>query len=127
MFDTHTHLEFKAFEGQVNEVINRANTAGVEKIVVVGTNLETSKKAIALAQQHPGLYATIGLHPHHAFGIQNSKFKIQNFLQNFEELITNSKVIAVGETGLDRHIYKNTKYKNYQIKKKFIKLQKIFF
>lgn len=127
LIDTHAHLQFKAFEEKTDEVIKSAQEAGVEKILVVGTNLETSKKSIELAQKNPGLYASIGLHPHHAFGIQNSEFKIQNFLQKLEELITNSKVVAVGETGLDRHIYENTKYKNYQITEEFIELQKLFF
>ena len=133
MFDTHTHLQFKTYEGKVDEVIRRATESGIEKIVVVGTNLETSKKAIDLAQKYDNLYASIGIHPHHVFSYchpgldPGSSTLINEAISSLENLTNNQKVIAIGETGLDRHIYQNTKYKNYEITEDFIKLQKHFF
>lgn len=129
MIDTHTHLQFKAFEGKVDEVIKRAHQAGIKKIIVVGTNLETSKKAIELAEKYDGLYATAGIHPHHVFPHTTSLRggAADEAISSLEELINHPKVIAIGETGLDRHIYANTKYQNYQITEQFFKLQKLFF
>lgn len=133
MFDTHTHLQFKAFEGKVDEVIKSAKEAGVEKMIVVSTNLETSKKAIALSEKHDGLYAAIGIHPHHVFNYchpeldSGSKNKTSLILKELESLLENPKVIAIGETGLDRHLYEKTHYQNYQITEEFINLQKQFF
>lgn len=124
MFDTHTHLQFKVFEGRIAEVIKSANEAGVEKIIIVGTNLETSKKAIALAEKYEAVSASVGIHPHHVFGIMNYE---SGMMEELDKLVSNPQVVAVGETGLDRHIYLNTQYRNYQISKEFIELQKLFF
>lgn len=133
MIDTHAHLQFKVFKNNVDEVINRAFEAGIKKIVVVGTNLETSKNAIKLAEKYAGLYASIGIHPHHVFPYRHpapdagSREHMKEALLSLEELIDHPKLIAIGETGLDKHIYLDTKYKNYQITEEFINLQKIFF
>ncbi len=128
MIDTHAHLQFKAFEGKVEDVIKRANNAGVEKIIVVGTNLETSKKAIELAEKYERVFASIGIHPHHVFPQASLRGGITDeAISDLESLLNNPKVIAIGETGLDRHIYASTKYPNYQITNEFIKLQKLFF
>ncbi len=129
MFDTHTHLQFKAFEGKTDEVIKSSKEAGIEKMIVVGTNIETSKKAVQLAEKHEGLYASIGLHPHHVFSLLSSSRgdKVDAAISNLESLILNPKVVAIGETGLDRHIYEKTHYQNYEISQEFINLQKQFF
>lgn len=143
MFDTHTHLQFKAFEGKVDQVIKSAQDSGVEKIIVVGTNLETSKKAVELAESYKGLYASVGVHPHHVFkyvilsevegsvGIHtDSSTEVgmtNQSINQLKQLLTHPKVIAIGEAGLDCHIYENTKYPNYKITEEFINLQKLFF
>jgi len=136
MFDTHCHLNFSAFEGILEKVIAEAKNEGVEKIVVPGTNVETSKKAVAIAQKYNGVYAAVGIHPHHVKEIQNSKFTLRIGGQNdnlkskideIEKLLTHPKVVAIGEIGLDRYIYQKTKYKNYQIDEEFIALQKEVF
>lgn len=128
LFDTHTHLQFKAFEGKVDEIIKSAKDAGVEKMIVVGTNLETSKKAITLAEKYDGLYAAIGIHPHHIFPYTSLRGdEVDAAISQLEYLISHPKVVAIGETGLDRHIYEKTYYKNYEITEEFINLQKQFF
>lgn len=143
LVDTHTHLQFKAFEGKVDQVIKSASESGVEKIVVVGTNLETSRKAIELAEKYEGLFASVGIHPHHVFSychferreesvdqnkqIPRSLGMTKEIIDQLELLLKNPKVIAIGESGLDRHIYESTKYKNYQITEEFIQAQKLFF
>jgi TatD DNase family protein len=65
MIDTHTHLNFRAFGNDWEEVVDRALKSGVRKMIVVGTDIESSKRAIEMAEKHPALYASIGVHPHH--------------------------------------------------------------
>jgi TatD DNase family protein len=132
MFDTHCHLNFSAFDGILEEVIFEAKNEGVEKFVVPGTDVETSKKAVGIAKKYEGVYAAVGIHPHHVKEIQNSKFKSQNDnlkfkINEIEKLLTHPKVVAIGEIGLDRHIYQKTKYEDYKIDEKFIALQKEVF
>ncbi len=154
LFDTHTHLQFKAFKNNLDQVIKDAKNAGIQYINIVGTDLESSKKAIEIAEKYDGIFATIGIHPHHIFsyltsdviparfaarrakaGIQETEKtwilgtqvrndNLKKDLEKLEELISEKKVIAVGETGMDRHIYEKTKYAKYQVPNKFIELQK---
>ncbi|OGK25185.1 hypothetical protein A3C25_00350 [Candidatus Roizmanbacteria bacterium RIFCSPHIGHO2_02_FULL_38_11] len=150
MFDTHCHLNFKAFDGKVDGVIESARNAGVNYFVVPGTDVESSKKAVEIAEKFKGVYAAVGIHPHHIYQYQIAKIKYQSFdklridpersrmdqkyilnikndLIQIERLLTSTKVVAVGEVGIDRHIYKNTKYQDYNIGENFIDLQKEFF
>jgi TatD DNase family protein len=132
MFDTHCHLNFSAFDGILEKVISEAKNEGVEKFVVPGTDVETSKKAVEIAKKYEGVYAAVGIHPHHVKEIQNSKFKSQNDnlkfkINEIEKLLTHPKVVAVGEIGLDRYIYQKTKYEDYKIDEEFIALQKEVF
>jgi TatD DNase family protein len=132
MFDTHCHLNFSAFDGILEKVISEAKNEGVEKFVAPGTDVETSKKAVEIAKKYEGVYAAVGIHPHHVKEIQNSKLKTQNYnlklkIKEIEKLLTEPKVVAVGEIGLDRHIYQKTKYEDYKIDEEFIALQKEVF
>lgn len=127
MFDTHCHLNFSAFEGKVSEVIKRANEVGVTHFVVPGTDIETSKKAVEIVDKYDHVWAAVGVHPHHIYQIQNAKIKCQKYISKIKNLLTNKKVVAIGEIGLDRYVYKKTKYENYQIDEEFINLQKTFF
>lgn len=133
MFDTHCHLNFKAFEGKVGEVIKRAQSAGVDYILVPGTDNETSIKAVEIANQYENVYAAVGYHPHHVNRIQNLEFRIKNgnlefrinkFINDIKQLLNNKKVVAIGEVGLDKHEYKISKYANYLISNEIIELQK---
>ncbi len=92
--DTHAHLNFKDFDVDYPQVIERAFDNDVKNIINVGSNLETSKKAIAIAKEFNGVYAAVGLHPIH---IKEEVFDEQAFLKLAKE----KKVVAIGETGLD--------------------------
>ncbi len=127
MFDTHCHLNFKVFKKNVEQVIKSAQDQGVNSIVVPGTDIKTSKKAIDLAKKYQGLYAAVGIHPHHVFEIYQKKADFQSFVFEIEKLLENKKVVAVGEIGIDRHLYKKTRHQNYQVDEEFIDLQKIIF
>jgi len=95
--DSHAHLFFKDFAADLPDVIKRAQDAGVEAIVCPGTDLETSRKAIALAEEYEMVYACVGFHPHDA-----SKGDAPS-LKAIERLSEHPKVVAIGEIGLDYH------------------------
>ncbi len=127
MFDTHCHLNFSAFKKNLGEVIQNAKKEGVNYFVIPGTDFESSKHAIEIAEQYEGIYAAVGIHPHHIFQIRSVLSKDgPSQISQIEALISRKKVVAVGEIGLDRHMYKKTKYQDYQINEGFIELQKEF-
>ncbi|MBU2632453.1 TatD family hydrolase [Patescibacteria group bacterium] len=111
MIDAHCHLNFRDFEKDLEEVINRARERGVNKIINVGSNLETSKKAVELAKRFKGLYATVGIHPHHADKLE------KNWEEELEELTKHPKVVAIGETGLDNFRYQSNGITNSKLQK----------
>jgi len=111
-FDAHTHVNFVAYNDDRDATILRANDAEVG-MNVVGTQLDTSKAAVALAQEHDNVYATIGLHPVHTaksyhdvkeLGEGGKEFTSRGEVFDsaaYEALGKNPRVIAVGECGLD--------------------------
>ena len=102
IFDSHTHIHFPAYDKDRDKVIKRAQKAGV-KMITVGTNLQTSKEAVAIAEKYPeDIWATVGIHPTE---IENWKLKIENLRM----LAEHPKVVAVGECGLDYYRFKNVK------------------
>lgn len=133
MFDTHCHLNFKAFKKALPEVIKRAYEAGITNIVIPGTDFPTSVRAVEIAQEYEHIYAAVGIHPHHVFQYltieQNSKNSRQELFMNdyieIEKLVQHDKVVAIGEVGMDKHVYENTKYASYVVNDDFLDLQKL--
>lgn len=110
LVDTHAHLNFKAFDKDLDQVIDRAKKTGVEKIIIPGAKIDSSAQAIAIADKYPGCYASVGVHPHHADEVAtliHNSIKANDIKAQLSKLIKNNKVIAVGEIGLDYHQYKN--------------------
>jgi TatD DNase family protein len=95
LIDTHTHLDFPQFDSDREQVIERAANAGVKAIVNVGTDLASSRAAVALAEAYPQIYAAVGAHPHDA------KTMTGETLEELRALASHPKVVAVGEIGLD--------------------------
>lgn len=95
--DTHCHIHFVDYGLDPETVIRDATAAGVTRLIVVGCTLEDSKKAVAFAQKHDNVYASIGLHPHEASVYRNNN----KALQEFHHLASSNKVVAIGEIGLD--------------------------
>lgn len=93
--DSHAHLTMEHFDADREEVIERARGAGIEAIIVVGTDVASSLAAIELAARHPQLSPTAGIHPHDAEGVEEASWA------RLEELARRPEVVAVGETGLD--------------------------
>jgi TatD DNase family protein len=95
LFDTHTHLHFPEFADDLPEVLARARAAGVRRMLTVGTDVETSRAAIALAAREPDVWAAVGVHPHDAGEADEA------VLAEIERLAGAPRVVAVGEIGLD--------------------------
>lgn len=93
--DTHIHLHFPQYDADRKEVIERAILGGVSRFLNIGTDLEDSRKAIAIAGQYPEVYASVGYHPH------ETKTANPADLAELEKLLTHPKVVAIGEVGLD--------------------------
>ncbi|MBN2571360.1 MAG: YchF/TatD family DNA exonuclease [Ignavibacteriales bacterium] len=93
--DTHCHLFYPNFNGEVAEIINRAIEAGVDYIIVPSTNLASCRQAIDLANRYECVYAAIGVHPHDTNEWDDS------IIDSLEKLSKENKVVAIGEIGLD--------------------------
>lgn len=99
LIDTHAHLDHEQFDDDRDEVIQRAQDAGVQ-VITMGIDLDSSAESVRLAQEH-GLYAAVGIHPHQAgHYVENGKLDEQ-VLSRLEELLDQDRVVAVGEIGLD--------------------------
>lgn len=101
-FDTHVHLNSDVYEN-VDKIIEDAVKNGVKKMIVVGYDLETSLKAVEIASNFDFIYAAVGIHPSEV-----KKAKISDF-KAIEKCLENSKVVAIGEIGLDYHWDKDNK------------------
>ena len=93
--DTHAHLTFEGLREDVPGVLRRAREAGVGAVITVGVDPTDSRAAVALAQAHDGVWATVGVHPHDAAGLT------AGVLDDLADLARSPKVVAWGETGLD--------------------------
>lgn len=129
-FDAHTHVQFSAYDADRETVILRAQTAGV-RFVNVGTQKDTSRRAVELAEQHEGVFAAIGLHPMHtsrsfhdmdelgggegakAFTSRGEVFDTAYY----RELALHPKTVAIGECGLDYFHFNEDESREEQIKK----------
>jgi len=99
LIDTHAHLQFKAYDEDRDEVVKR-NSEELEAVINVGTSIDASDKGIKLAEAINNFYASVGIHPHHVDQWNEKTYNQLEFLGQ------NPKVVAVGEIGLDKHLYK---------------------
>ena len=95
LFDTHAHLHFPEFDSDLDAMLTRARAAGVRRLVTIGTDVESSRAALDLAARDPGVWASVGLHPHDAEGADDALF------DELERLARSPRVVALGEMGLD--------------------------
>lgn len=107
LIDTHAHLDFPEFDKDRDEVIKRAGLAGVEYIVNIGSSLRGSERSLELAKRYANIYAAIGIHPHEA-----DRFD-KDTGGSIRKLASGSKVVAIGEIGLD--YYKNFSRRENQL------------
>jgi TatD DNase family protein len=95
IFDSHCHLDDKSYRRDLTSVLDRAHTAGVDRIMAIGINKRTSEIAVSLAHSHAGVWASVGVHPH---DVNNCS---ESILQGLVDLARNREVRAWGEIGLD--------------------------
>jgi TatD DNase family protein len=97
LIDTHAHLDQEEFNADRAEVIARATAAGVETILAVAVTADSSAAVIQLAAQNRSVYAAVGIHPNYCAQAKPDDW------QRGIALVGSPKVVALGETGLDRH------------------------
>ncbi|MBN2453604.1 MAG: YchF/TatD family DNA exonuclease [Candidatus Omnitrophica bacterium] len=107
IIDTHCHLDFKDFDADRDQVIERAIKAGVSKIINVSSSLDGARRSVALAKAHEMIYAAVGVHPHDAETVTDG------VIAELKALAKGKKVVAIGEVGLD--YYRNLSPREAQV------------
>lgn len=97
LIETHAHLDYPDFAPDFDDVLRRANEAGVTRIITIGTSIESSRRAIELAEKYPNIFAVIGVHPTYAGETPD------DVMTPLRELAKSPRVVALGESGLDYH------------------------
>jgi TatD DNase family protein len=97
LIETHAHLDYPDFANDFDDVLRRATDADVTRIITIGTSIESSRRAIELAEKYPNVFAVIGVHPTYAHEAP------EDVITPLRELAKNSRVVAIGEIGLDYH------------------------
>lgn len=100
LVDTHCHLDWKVFDPDREGVIDRAVQAGVRRMITVGVDVPSSRRAIEIADRYDAVYAAVGVHPNDCAGFDAA------LLQEVRSLAKHSKVVAIGEIGLDYYWHK---------------------
>ncbi len=97
LIETHAHLDYPDFAPDFDDVLRRAEEAGVTRIITIGTSVESSRRAVELAEKHANVYAVIGVHP------TSDETGDEDVTSPLRELAGRARVVAIGETGLDYH------------------------
>ena len=97
LIETHAHLDYPDFAPDFDDVLRRANEAGVTRIITIGISVESSQRAVELAEKYPNIFAVIGVHPTYVEEASD------DVISPLRELAKNPRVVAIGETGLDYH------------------------
>ena len=108
MIDSHCHLDHEQINSDLSNVIKRSKDVGIEKLLTISTSFESFKKIKDIITKDEIIFGTIGIHPHET---DNNEISVDEIVKNFDE---NSKIIGIGETGLD--FYYNNSDKEKQIK-----------
>ena len=97
LIETHAHLDYPDFAPDFDAVLRRATEAGVTRIITIGTSVESSRRAVDLAEKHSNIFAVIGVHPTYAHEAGD------DVVTPLRELAKNPRVVGIGEIGLDYH------------------------
>ncbi len=95
MIDTHAHLD--ACDVPPAELLERARSVGVTRVVTIGTGIDSCRRALTIAAENRGVVAALGIDPHRAGGAEATR------VGELRELLAHPRAVAVGETGLDGH------------------------
>jgi TatD DNase family protein len=97
LIDTHAHLDYSDFDDDRAQVLSRAAERGVTEIISIGTRIDSSARAVELAENFPQVWATVGIHPNEADEAPD------DVIERLRALASSSRVVAIGEIGLDYH------------------------
>src|SRR5438874_3823277 len=97
LIETHAHLDYPDFAPDFDDVLRRATEAGVTRIVTIGTSIESSRRAVELAEKYSNVFAVVGVHPSYAEQAED------DVVSPLRQLAGSRRVVAIGETGLDYH------------------------
>jgi TatD DNase family protein len=112
LIDTHAHLDYTDYDPDRAEVIGRAAEAGVTEIISIGTRLDSSARAVELAENFPNIWATVGIHPGEVVEAPDDA------VDRLHALAQSSRVVAIGEIGLDYHHLPEDSAKADEIKRR---------
>jgi TatD DNase family protein len=96
LIDSHAHIYYRDYTGDFDEMLQRAADAGIAAMLVVGTDIESSRESVELAEKYPQIYAAVGVHPHDAGRVTDASYSVIR-----ELALSSTKVVAIGEIGLD--------------------------
>jgi TatD DNase family protein len=117
LIDTHAHIAGREFAADLAEMLDRAGQAGVQTIVTVGADLESSREAVELAASHEHIYCAVGIHPHDAGRVTEQCYDVIRALAQ-----NNPKVVAIGEVGLDFYRDRSPRDQQEEVFRRFIRL-----
>src|SRR5438874_13120061 len=112
LIETHAHLDYPDFAPDFDDVLRRATEADVTRIITTGTSIESSRRAVDLAEKYSNVYAAIGFHPSY---VEQAE---EDVISPLREMARSKRVVAIGETGLDYHRLPSVqaaKQKNVQV------------
>src|SRR5436190_23578063 len=96
LIETHAHLDYPDFAGDFDDVLRRATEAGVTRIMTIGTSIESSRRAVALAEKYPNVFAVVGVHRTY---VEEAE---EDVMDRMRELAKNPRVVASAGTGWDK-------------------------
>lgn len=118
LIDTHAHLDFQEYQERIDEILNDAESVGVQKLIVPGVTIEDMPKVMDLINKYDNLFGGVALHPSEAKDWKDDSYEImRNYAQN-------NKIVAIGETGLDYHWGKDFIEEQKHVFKEHIRLAK---
>lgn len=117
LIDSHAHIYYRDYADDFDEMLTRAADAGLGAILVVGTDIESSREAVALAEKYPQLYAAVGIHPHDASRVTDTCYTVIR-----ELALSSPKVVAIGEIGLDFYRDRSPRDEQERVFRSFLRM-----
>lgn len=117
LIDSHAHIYSHDYGDDFEEMLQRAAAAGVGAMVVVGTDIESSRACVEMAERYPQLYAAVGIHPHDAGGVTDACYDVIRDLA-----LASPKVVAIGEIGLDFYRDRSPRDQQEEVFRRFLRL-----
>lgn len=117
LIDSHAHIYLREYADDFAAMLQRAADAGVAAMLVVGTDIPSSRDAVELAERHPQLYAAVGIHPHDAGTASEADFAVLR-----ELALAGPKVVAIGEIGLDFYRDRSPRHLQDQVFRRQLRL-----